>query len=215
MGWALSCAPWAAPSLLMLCLSPPGGMSPSALAALLLTGCLEIDEIKLNLKQTPTLVLYQGKKKNISNWCVNSPGWRQGRERRQGLEAEEIKVLQKVACIKRIDFPPLNAKRWEREQDVNGGVRLTALQTWWWWGQEQSGWKQWAQGQSWVSMAGCCAGGGSELLLHLGGWGEWKEGEGEEQGMSNICAFVQGWFFFSMPGSCDCRGESDNVTHGA
>lgn len=63
-------------SLLVLCLSPPGGMSPSAPAVLLLAQGLGTDEVKLNLKQTQTLVWYQCKK-NISNSCIVSTGWRQ------------------------------------------------------------------------------------------------------------------------------------------
>lgn len=66
MGWGHSAVlPGLLLSLLVLCLSPPGGMSPSAPAVLLLTQGLGTDEVKLNLKQTQTLVWYQCKKKYI------------------------------------------------------------------------------------------------------------------------------------------------------
>ena len=71
-------------------------MSKSALAALFLAQCLAIDEIKLNFKKPKPMSGINVKIYQTHVLTVQTKGRCSKRNRRWRLEAEEMKVLQKV-----------------------------------------------------------------------------------------------------------------------
>lgn len=88
-------------------------MSKSALAVLFLAQRLAIDEIKLNLKKTKPMSGINVKIYQTYVLTVQTGGRCSKRNRHRRVEAEEMRVLQKVVHIKWIDFssPTPDAQR--------------------------------------------------------------------------------------------------------